>query len=139
MPRRRIDRRRRRRAEQRAGKVRADDEVLLEIDPLAVADQPVPPPRPLVLAVACTSPRVRARGERVADEDGVRLVGVQLAERLVPDRERRDRLAVREAEAVLEHELLRRRGDERAMNASACIEAREGVSLLLASRFNCPS
>ena len=109
----RIDRLRRRCSVRRAGKIRADDKVFFEIDAFAVADQAIPPAGLLVFGVGVLSRRVRARGERVADEDGVRLVGVQLAERFVDDRERRDARAVNEAKAVAQHQLLRWRGDER--------------------------
>ena len=67
----------------------------VEIDRLAVADQAVPPARLLLRVVAVPARGVRARGERVTDQDGVRAIRVQLAERLVDDRERRDGLPVR--------------------------------------------
>ena len=60
--------------------------------------------------VAVLARRVRAGGQRVADEDRVRAVGVQLAERLIDDRERRDGLPVLKAKAVRQHQLLRRTG-----------------------------
>jgi hypothetical protein len=52
----------------------------------------------------------------MADEDRVRLVGIQLPERLELDRERPDDLTVQKAEAILQHELARRRGDERVLD-----------------------
>src|SRR5207245_1790635 len=84
-------------------------------DPLAVAHETVPPAWTLLVGRAILPGRVCARGERVADEDGVRAVLVQLAERLVLNRERRNRLTVREVKSLLQHELLRRRGDKRVL------------------------
>ena len=95
----------------RAGDVRADDKVLAEIDALAVSDEAIPPSRALVVGIGVFSGRVGARRQGVADEDGVRFIGIQLAERLVPDRERRDRLPMRETEALLENKILRRSSD----------------------------
>src|SRR5438128_9684066 len=48
----------------------------------------------------------------MADQDGVRSVAVQLTERLVLDRERRDRFAVHETKSFAQHKLARRSGDE---------------------------
>ena len=48
----------------------------------------------------------------MTDEDGVVFLGVQLAERLIDDGERRNALAVEKLEAVFEIEPLGRRGDD---------------------------
>src|SRR5258706_7199767 len=102
----RIDRRRRGRAVARAGDVRADHEVLVEIDSLAMPDESIPPTRLLVFRIGVLSGDVSVRGQGVTDEDGVRLLGIELAERFVADRERRNRLPMREAETVVEKEIL---------------------------------
>ena len=63
----RVDRRRSRRAPRRARKVHAHDEVALEIDPLAVADEAIPPARLRVVSGVLAG-RVGTWGQRVADE-----------------------------------------------------------------------
>ena len=108
----RIDRGRRGGSEARAGQVDADDEVLLEVDALAVADQSIPPSGPIILQVGVFARGVSTGGQRVADEDRVGSIGIQLAERLVSDVERRNRLPVREAKSLLEQQIFWRRRDK---------------------------
>jgi hypothetical protein len=86
---------------------------VLQVDGLAISDQTVPPARPLVLAVAVLACRVRAGRERMADEDGVRAIGIQRAEGLIDDRERRHGLAMLEPKPIRQHELFRGLGEER--------------------------
>ena len=113
LARKRIGRRRPGRAAAAADEVRANDEVPVEIDPLAVADQTIPPARALFIGIGVAAGGVRARGERVTDEDRIRFLRVQCAERFVRDRKRRDRLPMQKTKTVRQHELLRRRGNER--------------------------
>src|SRR5207253_5042308 len=119
-----IDRRWSRRTETRAGQIGANDEVLVEIDALAVTDQPVPPSRTLVIVVGVLAGNVRACRKGMADEDRVRAVGVQLSKCFVPDREWRDRLSMRELEAIGQDEVLWLPRDERVMHQLRHLDAR---------------
>ena len=65
--------------------LRADDEVAVGVDRLARADHVRPPARLAGHRVAARD--VLVAGQRVADEDGVGLVGVQRAVGLVGDLE----------------------------------------------------
>ena len=83
----RIDRGGAGRAHAAAEDIRADDEKAVGIDGLARADEVVPP-------AGLAGDRVRVRDilvarQRMADQDGVRFVGVEFAIGLVGDRERR--------------------------------------------------
>src|SRR5688572_20418436 len=58
-----------------------------------------------------------ARRERMADEDRVRSLDVQLTESLVNDRERSDRRVIMETEALLQNELPGGIADERVADS----------------------
>src|SRR5260370_36084982 len=110
-----MDRAWRGRAVARAGGIRADNEVFFGIDPFAVADHPIPPPGPLLIGAGVLAGGGCIRRQCVANKDRVGAIGVQLAERLVLNREWRDRLAMRKPKSVFEHQSLWRRCDKRVL------------------------
>src|ERR1700687_1966448 len=71
-----IDRRWCRRAEARAWKIHAYDKESLEIMSFVVAAPPIRPPRPVFIGACVLAGGVCACRQRVADEDGVRSIGV---------------------------------------------------------------
>src|SRR4029079_10780193 len=81
-----VRRRRAGRALTPAEHVGAHDEVAVGVERATRPDQVAPPPRGRV-AVDERAGRVTVAGERVADEDRVRPVGVERAPRLVGDRD----------------------------------------------------
>ena len=86
------------RAHAAAEDVGADDEEAVGVDRLAGADQRLPPAG--LVGDRVLAGDVLIAGQRVADEDGVRLGGVQRAVGLVGDRDRRQRLVAVEPQRL---------------------------------------